>query len=152
MKTIEDGIAFKEVRIGQWKISYEYGILASPPGKSVFLEPRLSKLMYFLSLNINTIVSRDYLIENIWQDTVVNNESLTRAISDLRKVLSKNFDQTLEIDTISKRGYKLSLRSNSKVYALKFKITSPEKYAVLGFVLILLTLFWLVLRSCLNFH
>ena len=138
-----------DVEIGNWKISYEYGILASPDSKVVILEPRLCKLMYLLSQKANGLVSRDYLVKNIWTETIVNEESLTRAIADLRKVLEKNFKSGVKIDTIPKRGYKLTIPPSSKMPIYSLKSISPLRYAFFGFLLIC-TFLWL--SGLLEFH
>lgn len=149
MKVIEKENSSEEIDVGQWKISAKYGILSSNEGESLVLEPRLSKLNYLLFLNLNSIVSRQYLIDNIWNETIVNEESLTRAIADLRKLISNHFDNSIEIETIRKRGYKLSLKTGPKLYALKLKI-NPIKLLVLS-GLIFTILFFLVYFNIINF-
>ena len=127
-------------RFGRWQFSPSYGITDSPCGKVLLLEPRLSKLLYFLSLNTNTIVSRSYLIAHIWSETIVNEESLTRAVSDLRKLLIKNYNQRIQIETIRGRGYKLVLASDQKIVALKSMLHPNLGYTVLGLICLFLML------------
>lgn len=134
MKEIEQESRYMEVEVGKWKISNTYGIIASGEGKALILEPRLSKLMYFLCVNDNSVVSRDYLIENIWQDTVVNEESLTRAVADLRKQLISNFVKSPKIETIRKRGYKITILPPPKVYALKLRLNKSHFYRAAGII------------------
>lgn len=78
------------------------------------LEPRLMRLLCLLTENVGKVVSRDHLIEKLWPRVVVNENSLTRAISDLRKALSIPREATadgcmalkcVEIKTVPKRGY-----------------------------------------------
>lgn len=78
------------------------------------LEPRLMKLLCQLTENAGKVVSRDHLIEKLWPRVVVNENSLTRAISDLRKALSIPGEITadgcmelksVDIKTVPKRGY-----------------------------------------------
>lgn len=145
MKNIEEEDFGTAVEIGRWKISADYGVLSSPNGTTLVLQPRLSKLLYLLSVNANKIVPREYLVKNIWQDLIVNDESLTRAIADLRKLLTKHFDDTLVIHTIPKRGYKLLLKAGPKLYALKFKIGKGSVLGVIGFICLLLGLLWVVI-------
>lgn len=142
MKAPEKEQHTKDIEIESWRFSPVYGITTSPQGKKLILEPRLSKLLYLLSLHANEIVSRRYLIENIWPDTVVSGESLTRAVADLRKILSMNYSNAIEIETIPRRGYKLVLQTGPRVYALKLKINHPIRYTVFGIVFFLLTLLW----------
>lgn len=128
------------VKVEKWKFSSIYGITKSPKGKALLIEPRLSKLLYFLSYNVNTNVSRNYLVNNIWADTIVNEESLTRAVSDLRKLLSENYQDSINIETIRGRGYKLSLKVEPKNYRYEVKI-NPKKFLILfGILLVLLIL------------
>ncbi|WP_257721203.1 winged helix-turn-helix domain-containing protein [Pseudohongiella spirulinae] len=71
------------------------------------LEPRLMKLLCRLAEQSNRVISRDELISYLWPRVIVNENSLTRAVSDLRKALRYTPDHSVEIKTIPKRGYSL---------------------------------------------
>jgi DNA-binding winged helix-turn-helix (wHTH) protein len=72
------------------------------------LEPRLMHLLCILASAPGTVFSRDQLIRMIWPRVVVTENSLTRAVSELRKILeSTGADKTI-IHTIPKTGYRLS--------------------------------------------
>lgn len=75
------------------------------------LEPRLIHLLCYLAANTNQVLSRQALVQELWPTVVVNENSLTRAISELRKQLISP-DPALGstanyIDTIPKKGYRL---------------------------------------------
>ncbi len=53
------------------------------------------------------VVSRDELMKRVWPDTFVVEESLTRAISELRKVFGDSSREPRIIETIPKKGYRL---------------------------------------------
>lgn len=73
------------------------------------LEPRLMQLLCVLAGNPGQVVGREQLIDHLWPQVVVNENSLTRAISDLRSKL-KLFDAQLSVvETIPKRGYRLAV-------------------------------------------
>ncbi|MEO9485478.1 MAG: winged helix-turn-helix domain-containing protein [Ekhidna sp.] len=144
MKEIVADSLSGNVKVGDWKISPTYGILASPESKSLVLEPRLAKLIYLLSENADAIVTRDYLIKNIWTETIVNDESLTRAIADLRKVLRENFIHGIGIETIPKRGYKLTLSTTGRVRPIPLKIGRPKRYVLYGATALFLTFLWYI--------
>lgn len=73
------------------------------------LEPRLMKLLCYLAANAGQVISRDELVAELWPRVVVNENSLTRAVSELRKCLSYEDCNAREfIRTIPKRGYRLS--------------------------------------------
>ena len=74
----------------------------------VLLEPRVMDVLCVLAASANKVVLRDSLIEEAWNVKHVSNESVTRVISLLRKAF-KQFDApTKYIQTVQKRGYKLS--------------------------------------------
>lgn len=134
----------EEIKIAQWTISGKLGILTAPGGKSLILEPRLSRLLYLLALNEGDIISRQHLIDQIWQETIVNEESLTRAIADLRKILSQHFDTPPLIKTLRKRGYQLNLKDGPKAIILKWKVKKKHIYPMIGVVCTLLLILWWV--------
>lgn len=73
------------------------------------LEPRLMKLLCYLAANQGEVLSRDELVAELWPQVIVNENSLTRAISELRKHLETPSGQARKlIQTVPKRGYLLS--------------------------------------------
>jgi DNA-binding winged helix-turn-helix (wHTH) protein len=72
------------------------------------MEPRLMNLLCFLAANQGCVVDRDTLVEKLWPKVVVNENSLTRAVSELRKHLRRKYHGTsIRIETIPKKGYRL---------------------------------------------
>lgn len=75
------------------------------------LEPRLIHLLCYLAANTNQVLSRQALIQELWPTVVVNENSLTRAVSELRKQLISpqpiEPDTSNYIETIPKKGYRL---------------------------------------------
>lgn len=53
------------------------------------------------------VISKDELIRTVWTDTFVTDDVLTRAISELRRILRDDAKQPHIIETISKNGYRL---------------------------------------------
>jgi len=65
-------------------------------------------VLYCLAKNASNVVSRADLIESVWKVEYGGDESLTRAISILRKTFTTGgVDETI-IETIPKRGYRLA--------------------------------------------
>lgn len=73
------------------------------------LEPRLMKLLCLLADAQGQVITRDDLMTALWPRVVVNENSLTRAVSDLRKALNPAplAAATNSIETVPKRGYRL---------------------------------------------
>lgn len=72
------------------------------------LEPRLMHLLCYLAANPERVLSRDELVEELWPRVIVNENSLTRAMSELRKHLTISKSPVgAYIETIPKKGYRL---------------------------------------------
>ncbi len=77
---------------------------------SRLLEPRLMRLLCLLAASADAVVAREDIITVLWPRVVVNENSLTRAVSDLRRALTAAGDKrSALIQTIPKRGYRLTL-------------------------------------------
>lgn len=76
-------------------------------GKPVALTPKEFELLLALVENAGRIVSKDELLEGIWKNTFVEEGTLTRNISWLRKKLAtEDATATVFIETLPKRGYR----------------------------------------------
>lgn len=71
------------------------------------LEPRLMQLLCVLAAAPQRVFTRDELMAHLWPRVIVNDNSLTRAVSELRKMLASDVG-TAYIDTIPKSGYRLA--------------------------------------------
>ena len=91
--------------VGDWQIRPLLG-QAIRNGEVVHLEPKVMEILVFLAQNAGEAVSRRALTEAIWPDTFVEDQALTRAISQLRQALGWHKEGFLE--TIPKRGYRLT--------------------------------------------
>ena len=63
-------------------------------------------VLLFLATNINQVVSREQIIVAVWKHQFIADITLTRAISDLRKIFALGSSQET-IETIPKKGYRL---------------------------------------------
>ena len=76
-------------------------------GDEIALTPKEFELLFILVENAGRIVEKDDLHEKIWQDTFVEDGTLTRNISWLRKKLGDgNGGGEKFIETMPKRGYR----------------------------------------------
>jgi DNA-binding winged helix-turn-helix (wHTH) protein len=123
-----------------FKVLNEETVQFKNDGHDIFLEPRLSKLFYHLYHNLDDLMSKDDLNEKMWSDTIVNDESLARAVADLRKKISDHNLMSLKIITIPKRGYKMvELENNPSIWNRILKRTI--------YTVALITLIILVIRG-----
>ena len=101
----------QDFHLGQWLVQPRLNQLRQRTGELTrHLQPRLVKLLCYLAAHERQVVDRDTLIAVLWPRVIVNENSLTRAVSELRKQLTSPHQTPLVyIETIPKRGYRLGL-------------------------------------------
>jgi Tol biopolymer transport system component/DNA-binding winged helix-turn-helix (wHTH) protein len=72
----------------------------------ISLTPKEFELLILLVENAGKIVEKDELLEKIWHDTFVEEATLARNISWLRKKLANYTGEVRIIETLPKRGYR----------------------------------------------
>ena len=122
-----------EFLLGAWQVSPSLNKISLRNGKlSRHLEPRLTKLLCYLAANQSRVISRDELVKELWPKVIVNENSLTRAVSELRKQLFVENDFcSAYIETIPKRGYRLLLAIEEPS---SFSIFTANTSALLPFI------------------
>jgi TolB-like protein/Tfp pilus assembly protein PilF len=75
-------------------------------GKTIALAPKVAGTLLLLVENSGKVVEKEVLLKKVWQDAFVEEGSLTRAISVLRKALGNLEEGQEYIATVSKRGYR----------------------------------------------
>ena len=75
--------------------------------EEISIKPRLMDLLNFFLHHQNEIVTKDELLDEVWKDRIVTDNSLTKSISELRLILEKHFDSKIEIETLRNVGYRL---------------------------------------------
>jgi len=88
-----------------FKINDEFSVspLNNQFSSAIKLEPRLMKLLCLLVDNRGKLVTREEIIEKIWNGYGGGDEGLTQAISFLRKALNDTNKEIIE--TVPKGGY-----------------------------------------------
>lgn len=72
------------------------------------LSPRAMELLAVLAKAGGEVVRRADLLDAVWPDVHVSDESLTQAVTELRRTLGKNKDGSALIETVPKAGYRLA--------------------------------------------
>lgn len=75
------------------------------------VSPKHMQVLVMLINKSPATVTRDELLDSIWKDTIVVEETLTRAISELRKVFKITDSHSSIIKTIPKQGYVLNAKA-----------------------------------------
>jgi TolB-like protein len=75
-------------------------------GKPVHIEPQVFDLIVHLVRNNDRIVSKDELIETIWNGRIVSEATLSSRINAARRALGDNGNDQAFIRTLHKRGFR----------------------------------------------
>lgn len=98
-----------KMQLGPWVFTpSEYSINDGALHKE--LEPLLSKLLLYFAANPGKIISRQQLVDSIWQQSYVDDNAINRAISELRKALQHPALTHTPIKTHHRKGYSLQLQ------------------------------------------
>jgi TolB-like protein len=101
--------------------------------RMVPVPPKAADTLLLLVENAGSVVTKEQLLATVWRDTFVEEGSLTRTISVLRKVLDDRARGHEYIVTIPKRGYRFAARVERAVGAAP--LAAPKvTLAVLPFV------------------
>ena len=76
-------------------------------GVETALEPRLMAVLMHLANRPGQVISRADLLAAVWGETVIQEEALTQAVSQLRRLLGDDSRAPTVIETIPKQGYRL---------------------------------------------
>ncbi len=93
-------------QLGDWQVMATGGALLRD-GHRVHVEPKLMNVLLCLIAAQGKLVTRETLLTEAWPHVVVNEEVLTRAISELRTLLGDVSRERRYIRTVPKRGYML---------------------------------------------
>lgn len=97
----------------QLKHFYEFGEFRLEPSRRKFyqgetvvpLTPKVFDLLVVLLQNQGRVLEKRYLLEEVWSDVIVEEHSLTQAISVLRKIVGDKPNNHNYIKTIPGCGY-----------------------------------------------
>jgi Tol biopolymer transport system component/DNA-binding winged helix-turn-helix (wHTH) protein len=86
------------------------------------LPPRLARLLAVLVSEPGRVWRREELLDAVWEQRVVNEEALSRAVSQLRQLLNDKASAPAIIATVPKVGY----RCVAEVRCLNDDVATPE--------------------------
>ena len=80
--------------------------LRTVEGKAVNLRSQSVEVLSVLAARPGAIVSKDAMMQAVWPDTFVTEDSLTQCIADIRRALAD--DAHAIVETVPRRGYRLN--------------------------------------------
>ena len=98
--------------MGRWSVQPSLNRIGEA-GTFRHLEPQVMDLLAFLASTGGRVVSKDEIIDAVWQGRFIADATLTRSIADLRRALGDDQRSHQYIETIPKRGYRLVAPTSS---------------------------------------
>src|SRR6476660_2296905 len=71
--------------------------------RDIKLRPKTFDVLHFLLLNAGRLVRREELLSTVWPSVIVNEESITQCVSELRQALGDREHKIIK--TVARRGY-----------------------------------------------
>jgi hypothetical protein len=95
-----------DFHLGTWLVQPSRNLIGQT-GTVRHLEPQVMDLLAFLATTGGRVVTKDEIIDAVWQGRFIADATLTRTIADLRRALGDDQRTHHYIETIPKRGYRL---------------------------------------------
>jgi Tol biopolymer transport system component/DNA-binding winged helix-turn-helix (wHTH) protein len=95
-------------RFGEFEVK-EHEFLLFRDGETQPVEPKAFRVLLFLLRNPGRLVKKDEILNAVWDDCAVSDNSLTRSIATLRKLLSDDAREPRYIATVQTVGYRFLL-------------------------------------------
>src|SRR6204780_3732187 len=84
----------------------EREFLLTKAGERIQVEPKAFRVLLFLLRNPGRLIPKDEIMSSVWGDSAVSDNSLTRSIAQLRRVLGDDSREPLYILTVPTVGYR----------------------------------------------
>ena len=103
------------VQVGDWQFVRATGELVGAQGASR-LEPKVADLLFLLAARRGQAVTREEIMDALWPDQIVGDDSLARTVFKLRQALGDDAKSPRYIETLSKRGYRLIAEPTAETF------------------------------------
>jgi adenylate cyclase len=96
--------AASQLRIGSAALDPDRGVLRCADGTAATLRPKTLELLLLLHHNAGRLVARGEILDALWPDLHVTDDSVTQCVVELRRALGPD---AVRLRTVAKRGYLL---------------------------------------------
>ena len=125
--------------VNEWRIDPALN-QASHSGRLVHLRPKVMDLLVYLAGRPGEVVSKDMLVEAVWQGEHVSDSALTSVVKDLREALGDDSERPWLLETIPKRGYRLIATVRSVPVARGTSVGQSGLTAAAGVIIVTIAL------------
>jgi TolB-like protein/DNA-binding winged helix-turn-helix (wHTH) protein len=97
-----------DFRVGPWLVQPGMGII-SAGGRTCHITPKSMEVLACLAKRQGQVVSKKEIFREVWPETFVSDDALTRCIGELRRAFFDNARDPSIIRTVAKRGYAIAV-------------------------------------------
>ncbi|MDK1290306.1 winged helix-turn-helix domain-containing protein [Pseudoalteromonas umbrosa] len=115
----------KEVRFGHWVLDPKRQCICDGDTTRE-LEPLLFRLLCYLIINNEQIITRQDLVDDVWSQNYVDDNAINRAMSELRKILKSEKQRGIVVKTHYRKGYSFFLEPEIIYYPDKLSPSHTE--------------------------
>jgi len=116
------------VQVGEWRLLADrHSLRHSQTQEERYLGAQNFALLHYLLAHPAELLSREQLLDAVWHGVIVNDNTLSKAIADLRKALNDDSKQPRYILTVPKRGYRWLATVQSADAAAVTEVTPATK-------------------------
>ena len=96
----------EDFELGGWTVR-PGRLMLERDGEVVHVKPKTMEVLVSLADAAGEVVSREQLLEKVWQDAYVTDDVITQAVRELRRTLGDEFRKPTFVETVPRRGYRL---------------------------------------------
>lgn len=93
-------------RVGGWLVEPDVCQL-SKDGQAVHVRAKVMDVLVYLARRPGEVVSKEALLDGVWNTGAISESALTRTIAELRQAVGDSVEAPHILETIPKRGYRL---------------------------------------------
>ncbi|MFO1147580.1 MAG: winged helix-turn-helix domain-containing protein [Alsobacter sp.] len=119
----------RDFHFAGFRLEAARGTLTGPDGRDHRIRPKSFALLVHLLENPGRLHGREELLDAIWPDVVVSDDSLTQCVSELRRCFGPTADAILR--TLPRRGYMLVVDVEVRAWTIPSAAPAPSVSAFL---------------------
>ena len=97
-------------------------------GEPVRVEPRVLEVLFYLAAHPDRVVSKQELLEQVWESRFVSESTLTRCIAEARRALGGGDPRQSPIQTVHGRGFRFVLPEGEMTCSENDRATRPSPW------------------------
>lgn len=116
--------------LDEWLVEPDLSLL-SRDGETVHLEIKIMEVLVYLARHGSGVVTRQQIVEGVWDGCFISDNTLTHAIAELRRALGDSARNPDYIETVHRRGYRLLKQVTDLEGGSPRSFGTPSRFRVL---------------------